>query len=341
MLRPADISIGFLVMAFLFTFLGASFAFPLATYLSAGCYVYSLYLYKKISPMVFACIGLFCLLLTASSPSAYMIAALFPLVGFFFSGENKYHSDINAVSRYALFGAVSFFYVVAIATGFDGQNASHNQLSELVVLAIIAELLYFGGPTRLYILLICASFFVFGNRSSIFLMAAFIKNKVVLTLFLLIAFFFVAITLALIDPPPILGFMFDDGGLLYRSFNETRGDYLNDFMASFNLQDLRYEKWTFFDVPLTAGGFYDLHNSFLTIIVRDSYLGLLKVFLWAMQIFFIPLGIFLSVTLRASFDTFLLGSVNDVVLYALIGRSVLNFGPSVKKVMNKFLMQWK
>jgi len=90
-----------------------------------------------------------------------------------------------------------------------------------------------------------------------------------------------------------------------------------------NLFDLGYDKWYFYDVPQTESGFYDLHNSYLTIIVRDSYLGLFKIFMWISQILILPFGAFIGISLRASHDTFLLGGVNDLLVLCA-DRQVLN-----------------
>jgi hypothetical protein len=326
MLRTQDVSIFLLTVAFIFIFLGSFTSFPFSAYLAATCYVLSLFLYKKISPILFFSLGSICIFLAVISPSAFLVAALIPLVGFLFSGENKNNSVTSSWVRYSLWISVAFMYLAAITQGTDSAGASHNQLSEIVAMAIIAELLYFSGPSKLYIPLIFISFFLFGNRSAFFLLATYIKSKAVLLSFVIIAVFFVSITNGYIEPPDFLDFLYQDGGLLFRSFKESRGDYVDEFMTEFNLFDLRYDHWNFSNVPQTTSGFYDLHNSFLTIIVRDSYLGLFKVILWSLQIFFIPLGLFIGVSLRAAHDTFLLGSVNDIVIFALFGRSFRDFG---------------
>ncbi len=326
MRRTQDVSIFFLVLAFIFTFLGSFAAFLYPVYLAATCYVLSLFLYKKISPTLFFSLGSICIFLTVISPSAFLLAALFPVIGFLFSGENKSNSAASCWVRYSLWISVAFMYFAVIVQGTDSAVASHNQLSQIVAIAIIAELLYFSGPSKLYIPLLFISFFIFGNRSALFLLAVYFKSKVVLLSFILIGVFFVSVTNEYVRRPDFLDFLFQEGGLLYRSFKETRGDYVYEFISEFNLINLGYDHWNFYNVPQTGDGFYDLHNSFLTIIVRDSYFGLFKVFLWMLQIFFIPLGLFVGVSLRAFHDTFLLGGVNDILIFALFGRSLRDFG---------------
>jgi hypothetical protein len=119
--------------------------------------------------------------------------------------------------------------------------------------------------------------------------------------------------------------LFEEGGLLNRSYGEMRGFYIDEFTSKFNILNLSYSNWKFSDVPQTSNGFYDLHNSFFTLIVRDSYLGLFKLLLWSLQIFFLPLGIFAGISSRAYYDTFLLGGVNDLLIYALIGQNIRRF----------------
>jgi hypothetical protein len=324
MVRYTEISIVFLVTAFGFSFLGSFFMLPFASYLSGVLIVLSLSFFKKITPFVFLSIFSLSFLLFAFSPLSYALAATFPLIGLFFSGENKFRLKINIVSRYALLGTVCLIYAIYHVFKPESGGASHNLLSVIVAYAIIAEVLYFGKPSLLYIPLIIVSFIVFGNRSSIFLLAAFIQSKLLLLLFLITGGIFIVMTLGLLPPPAVLGFLFKDGGLLFRSFNELRMGYAYEFISQFNMLSLHTGDWRFQDVFQMQSGFYDFHNSFLTIIVRDGYQGLFKVFLWIIQIFFLPSGLFTGITLRASFDTFLLGGINDILVYALIGRSIHN-----------------
>ena len=190
--------------------------------------------------------------------------------------------------------------------------------------AIIAEIFYFGKPSRFYILLILISFFVFGNRSSFFLMATFLKNKISIWLFIMTSLIMILITYGEVLSPDFMRFLFQEGGFFHRTYQETRTIYFGEFIDNFDFLNLKYSAWHFFEVPLTGSGFYDLHNSFLTIIVRDSYLGIFKVFLWIISAYYIPFPVFAAVSLRAFHDSFLLGGIIDIVLYALIGRSLIN-----------------
>ena len=324
MLAHPTISIGFLSLGFSFQFLGTFFNLPLASYLAAMSVLVSLYLFKKITPLLFIFVLSVSFLFFLLSPSPYVLASLVPLIGILFSGANKHSVHDRLISRYFFVVTFYCFYLIYYLAGFtylEG-SASHNQLSVLLVYALIAELLYFGTLSRLYIPLIVISFLLFGNRSAVFLLAVFIRSKTILLIFLGIGAIFVLFTYEILSPPGELKRLFEIGGILYRSSVDARGDYLDEFVHSFNLLDLRYDKWKFFDTPKTVDGAYDLHNSILTIVVRDSYLGLFKVFLWLFQIWFLPLGVFSGITLRAFYDTFLLGGINDILVFALVGRSI-------------------
>jgi hypothetical protein len=336
MIRRVDVSVGLLVAGFIFVFLGSFFGLLLASYLAGVFLVLSLFLHRHMSPHLGFCVVLLSLLLALLSPSPYMIAAVFPLVGIFFSGRNRYPVEIPSKTRYALFLCVSIIYALFVVIRSEAAGASHNQLSVFIAYALIAEVLYFGRPARYYMVLIFISFFLFGNRSSLFLLAAYIRNKFLLMTFVLISILFLSFTSGLLDPPDYLVFLFENGGLFYRSYRETRADYLDEFIQGFNLYNLAYDRWTFSDVPQTASGFYDLHNSFLTVIIRDSYLGILKLLLWAITMFYLSVGVFLAVTLRAFYDTFLLGGVLDVMVYALIGRAIISSWRLVRDFLSRY-----
>lgn len=330
MIRSVEISVALLVAAFVGLFSDVFFHFPFFNYLSPFLLISSLCLYKKTTPFIFTIIFPVAIILCLLSFSPYMLAALFPLLGFLFSGENKNTAEMKPFVRNALLISLYFFYTIYYIHNnqgflYESGNASHNYLTVLIVYAIVAELLYFGKPSYLYIPLLLFSFVVLGNRSSMYLLAVFIKSKTVLITFILIGAIFSGIVYQLIPPPPGLEVLFNVGGLLYRSSQDNRADLIGQFIGNFDISHLAYDNWTFYEIPRTADGFYDLHNSFMTLIVRDSYLGIFKDILWLVQIAFLPLGAFIGITMRAFNDTFLLGGIYDLLVYALIGRSFHDF----------------
>jgi hypothetical protein len=317
-----NISIVFFVFAFWLSFIVAYASIAFLPYLSGFCLLVALFYSRKITLDFFLVIMSISFLLLFISPSATIIASLFPLIGFLFAGDNKLTQKITYFWRHALIGSLFFFYAAFFFLPPEVATASHNYLSVLTLYAIIAEFLLFGKPSRGYIILILISFFILGNRSSIFLILTFVKSKISIFMFFAVAVLFIGITLGNIEAMKSLQFFFVEGGLLNRSYGETRGDYIDEFIKNFNFWSLSYQNWNFSNVPQTTGGFYDLHNSFLTLIVRDSYLGIFKICLWLSQIFLLPLGLFSGITLRAYYDTFLLGGVNDILTYALIGSNI-------------------
>ncbi len=330
-IKKEHVSVIIVVFGFLQIFVNSFYNIGMGAYGAAICFITSLYLKNNFTPILFCIMGFLSCVLFILSPSPIVIAALFPLVGFLFSGEDRYSELNNKPIRYLLWVSVLYFYfVVSFSSESNSSVASHNQLSALIALAFIIELLYFRNISILYAPLIIYSFIYFGNRSAIFLLAVYIKNKIALILFIIAGLYLTLIANEFIEVPGFLEFLFGEGGILFRSFKETRGDYLGEFLSKFNIFGLKYDGWGFSDIPETKEGIYDLHNSFLTVIVRDSYLGILKVILWSVQFFIVPLGFFVSLTLRAAHDSFLLGGVIDIVVFALIGRNLINLAKLIK-----------
>ncbi|MBI2274133.1 MAG: hypothetical protein HYU70_10085 [Bacteroidetes bacterium] len=300
----------------------AFLSLPFLTYIIALLLVAGLFFLKRKTPHIFFVITAVTFLLFAFAPSPTLIASFFPLVGFLFCGDTYDDFRENKYIRHAIVGSAYFFFILYFLIPDNIGVASRNYLSIIILYAMLCEYLLFKKIVVAYIPLILVCFFLVGNRSSIFLLAAFLRSKLALGVFIGVAIFFIGMTLGSIEVSKGIQFFFDEGGVLNRSYGETRGDYIDEFIRDFDFFRLSYANWNFSNIPQTSAGFYDLHNSFLTLIVRDSYLGLFKVFLWAIQILFLPLGLFISVSSRAYYDTFLLGGVNDILTYALIGTMI-------------------
>jgi hypothetical protein len=318
------ISILFLIVGFVSAAAGVFFSFSYSSYISQIFFLLSLFLYLKLTPLLYIGVFFISFCLFLASPSPFLLAALFPLIGFLFSGGKRFYIKMHKIPRYSLVVLISMIYIYYYFLSYKQgtAKASHNWLSVVVVYAIIAETLYFGFPSKYYFPLICISFFVFGNRSSLFLIAAFLKNKKLLLLFIGAGVLFIVLSNRLIIPPWPLNLLFDRGGILYRSYVEHRVLFLYEFVQNFDILELDQLKHKAMNVPSSGGDFYNFHNSFLTIIVRDGYLGLGKVAIWCLQIFMIPFGIFTAITFRATYDTFLLGGSLDMLLFALIGQNI-------------------
>lgn len=308
------------ILSFWLTFFSAYLITLNVSYIIGILLFTSLFLLINISPIIFFVLFIICIFLYLISPSPTLNASLFPILGFLFSGNFKFASK-GSFNIYLRTTAYLFFVVFYLYVP-DESNASHNYLSVILVYILIVEFLIYESVSKWYIPLILFSFFIIGNRSSIFLLMLFFRSKLFVASFLSIALFFVLMTVGEIEIFGKFQLLFDEGGVLNRSYGETRGGYIDEFFSKFYFSNLSYKKWNFSDVPQTLEGFYDLHNSFLTIIVRDSYLGLFKVLLWALQIVFIPFGMFTGISMRAYYDTFLLGGVNDILVYTLIGQNI-------------------
>jgi hypothetical protein len=313
------IGISLIALSFWMTFVMAYLSISFLTYVIAVLLVGGLFFLKKTTPHLLFFVVSFSFLLLVLSPSPTLIASIVPLVGFLFCGDNYFEINGNRYIRNAIVISIYFFLILYFLLPNDVGVTSHNYFSVIVLYGILCEYLLFKKVTIAYIPIILCCFFLIGNRSSIFLLACFLRSKLALGIFIGVAVFFISMTLGNIEIMKGLQFFFEEGGVLNRSYGEARGEYIDEFIRDFNFFRLSYTNWNFSDIPQTSAGFYDLHNSFLTLIVRDSYLGLFKVFMWATQILFLPLGLFISVSARANYDTFLLGGVNDILTYALIG----------------------
>lgn len=310
----------FVLLSFWLTFFSAYFIPFNISYIIGILLFTSLFLLINISPIVFIVLFSISLFLYVISPSPTLNASLFPILGFLFSGNFKFKANgsLNLLLRISayLFFVIFYFFVP------EDSSASHNYLSVILVYILITEFFIYRSISKWYIPLILFSFFIIGNRSSIFLLMLFFRNKLFVISFLSIGIVFVLMTIGEIEVFGNFQLLFEEGGLLNRSYGETRGIYIDEFLTKFDFFSLSYKKWNFSDVPQTIDGFYDLHNSFLTIIVRDSYLGLFKILLWVLQILFMPFGMFSGISMRAYYDTFLLGGVNDILVYAFLGQNI-------------------
>jgi hypothetical protein len=318
-----------LLISLWLTFISAYLIKFQTTYLIGLFLFLALFFLNQLSPRTFLIIITISFLLFIISPSPTFIVSFFPLFGFLFAKEPKFKCP-QYFQKY-LTTSIYFFIILYLIFVSENSNASHNYLSILILYGIIAEYLLFETCSKFYIPLIIFCFLIIGNRSSIFLLMIFMRSKFTLLIFFSIAISFIAMTIGKIEIFKNFQILFEEGGLLNRSYGETRGDYIDEFSSKFNFLNLSYNNWNFKYVPQTSNGFYDLHNSFLTIIVRDSYLGLFKIFLWTLQIFFLPIGFFTGISMRSYYDTFLLGGVNDILLYALIGKNIRKFLLNINK----------
>jgi hypothetical protein len=317
------IGYGLLVISFWLTFIFAYITSFQTYYLLGICLFSALFMINDFSPRTFFLFFFIAFLLFILSPSPTLVASFFPLTGFLFSKNPKFRCPIS-VRKYLTISVYAFF-LLYFSVISENSNASHNYLSIIILYAIIAEYLIFDSFSMWYLPLILFCFFLIGNRSSIFLLLIFLRSKFSILIFISIAVFFIGMTIGEIEILSQFQILFQDGGILNRSYGETRGDYKDEFLLKFNFLKLSYSNWNFIYVPQTSNGFYDLHNSYLTLIVRDAYLGIFKLLLWLLQIFFLPMGLFFGTSIRAYYDSFLLGGINDILVYALIGKNLRKF----------------
>lgn len=315
---------------FISLYLGMLFSVPFVAYIAGPVFFLALQLSIRISINIFAFIFGLSIILYTLSPSPYFLAALFPLLGLLFSGQlisHKYKDTTR--SNFVLI--FYLFYILYYLFGGESSAASYNHLSVIVIYAILFEYLLHGKPSKWYIPLILSSFLVFGNRSSVFLLLIFVESKLFIAIFMSAVYVAFSILYQYDNfINDIISEQFTDQDFFFkRGYTEERGMYAEDFLENFTLNNLTNRNWNFSIIPKAADGFYDVHNSMLTVIVRDAYLGILKVFMWSFQVFTMPLGMFLGISMRSMHDSFLLGNVMDIFTYSIIGRQ---FNGLIKKV---------
>ena len=237
------IGYGLLLLSLWLTFISAYMISFQSSYIIGLFLFLSLFLLRKITLHTFFIFFSFSILLFIISPSPTFIVSLFPLTGFLFANETKYKCPISF--RKYLTGSIYLFICFYFIFVSDNSNASHNYLSILILYGIIAEYLFFDSCSKLYIPLIFFIFLIIGNRSSIFLLMIFLRNKFSLIVFFTIAIIFIGMTLGEIEIFSQLQVLFQEGGVLNRSYRETRGDYIDEFLKNFNFFNLSYNNWKF------------------------------------------------------------------------------------------------
>ena len=199
---------------------------------------------------------------------------------------------------------------------YDTSNlvASYNVVSASLSVFFILEFLYKGRISKIHILSIILIFLLLGNRSSIFLLICYINHPLlyIIPLFLFIPFFFFYDQLIFLTNLIFLTFfqrVYEDGNAM----PEMRNIYIYEFFQNFS--HILAGKFQSVYIPYTSDGLtYDAHNSFLSNILRDQYIGLFKTLCWFFCIFCMPVGLFFGITIRACFDSYLIGGVFELIM---------------------------
>jgi hypothetical protein len=71
-------------------------------------------------------------------------------------------------------------------------------------------------------------------------------------------------------------------------------------------------------VPQTSKGYYDFHNSYLTNLFRDNSFFFFKLLIFVYFSFRLPRYLSIVILFRAFFDSFLFGSIYDLVLWSAL-----------------------
>lgn len=192
--------------------------------------------------------------------------------------------------------------------------ASYNVVSATLSVFFILEFLFRGRISRIHIASILLIFLLLGNRSSIFLLICYINHPLfyILSSLLIIPIFFFYEQVIFLTNFIFLTFfqrVYDDGNAM----PEMRSLYIYEFFQNFS--HILAGKFQSFYIPYTSdGSTHDAHNSFLTNILRDQHIGLFKSLCWFVCLFCMPVGLFFGITIRACFDSYLIGGVFELIM---------------------------
>ena len=296
----------------------------------------SLFLSKKITPLL----GIFflCLILSFRIPyinNEFDIVNIIPFLGFFFSGESRNFCTkikfinlrsnsilkrfidifVSNLPTFSLWPTIIFYSFIDFkVSGLP----SHNILSVLLCYLSIfyAYTGKFKKSQRLFIVITALLiFFLTGNRSAILFLLIIPINNVIYYFFLLPLIITLYLTVFLSVEIPLQPFQ--QGGIFFKWPDPLRLVYSDIFFnSSFDYFGMKSNNDL---LATTRSGAVDFHNSFMTVIARDGIVGVLKIILFSLSGLLMPFKLFITLILRASCDTFLLGSIYDLFLFGYLG----------------------
>lgn len=254
---------------------------------------------------------------------------LIPLVGLFFTqprfSEKFFHKHKIKIILFSLSIITLVNYIFYLSYS-DGQNSVNIQ-SQYFLFLIFLNIIYFNKPVEICVFACVTYAFIlnpngFGNRSSLFLLLFLINGstvnflvskffetpnvKKIMPVFLLAAFFTV-LSFSILLHPTIFKIYEDERFIIWIDIYKNFGFFkYNEFM------DINYFNKT------------NPHNSFLYVIMFESMVGIIKVLLFLVSIFYIPLTVWLPIFLRASFDSFFLVGPLSIYFFLYLRTCIYN-----------------
>lgn len=276
-----------------------------------------------------AIISIFCFVIINSKvfPYSSLYIFLLALLIIFLHGINYIpHALVFSISLFFLYRSnysisiINFFFVIIFLILFiflNTNKSSDNIISSILSILFLLEYLHKKSVSKIHIFSVILIYFLTGNRSSLFLLICFFNNKFLFYCCLtsIPLFFFYS------------NYIFNSVTFIYDTFftryytdgsvmHDTRINYAIEFFSNFN--SILFGNYNGQTIPQTDNGTFNAHNSFLNIILRDKIIGLFKVMTWFSCIFVVPFNLFLGVTLRACFDSFLLGGFLELIVMSFI-----------------------
>ena len=238
------------------------------------------------------------------------LVSVAPLIALCFRSKLSEMTSLDKqVARNAPLLAALLMYATLIL--FSDPSASHNIVSICILYLFFIQILFLGSPRPLLVLLSVAIAFLLGNKSGLVL-ALFLVPR------LTFKNVFVSAALLALMILPLMYFDLDqfarDGPVEPRLFSNLEAIYKlrEDGLVKF------FSDNNFDFVPMTPGGYYDFHNSWLRLIYYDHLVGLLKIALFALSTIVIPFFWSAAIFLRASVDSFFLSNGLDIIFLMMV-----------------------
>jgi hypothetical protein len=254
------------------------------------------------------------------SPPGFEVIKIVPMLGLFFSGRLRQSITLVPSRNLLVLLPILSILFAACTLQLFPSAASNNFLSILLLYTslYLYSLRLLSVRVRLAVVLSSILLFLFfKNRTSIFFL---LFAPVSTPIFLLILSSVLSLTLISYFGLPILESIphsaFQRGGFLWFQ-PDTRFLYLVDFLTSPSPLDHTSNANLLF-VPQTSKGYYDFHNSYLTNLFRDNSFFFFKLLIFVYFSFRLPRYLSIVILFRAFFDSFLFGSIYDLVLWSAL-----------------------
>lgn len=254
---------------------------------------------------------------------------LIPIVGLLFTQPSFSEEFFLKHKKKLIFFSLSIITLVNYIFFFgydDGRNFVNIQ-SQYFIFLILLNIIYFNKPLAICIFACVTYAFIlnpnyYGNRSSLFLLLFLLNERTINFTFLkfsetlngkknvhvfLLAAFFVGLSISILSHPSA-----------FKIFENERLDIWIGIYKDFRF--LEYNEL----VNISYFNKLNPHNSFLYVLMYEGMIGIIKIMLFLISIFYIPLVVWLPIFLRASFDSFFLVGPLSIYFFLYLRTCIYN-----------------